>query len=266
MVAPVLIVAPRVREDRLGVEAGSITYGAFLSLPPLLLLLIAGTAFVFADDPSAQAALLDSVERMVPGLEQAVTSQLSIPKGGQLGIGLVGIVGLVWAASGFAARARIALGAIFRGPPGGLIFGRFSAALVGVPVFIGIVGLTVATGLVANLELTGIAAWAARTAFDLVFLLASVGFFLVVYWALTPRGLVPIRKHLPGAIAFAIAWAILGRVGGIYVVSITSRSAALYGVIGALFGVLAFIYVSMWCFLLAAEFTQASAERRRNGP
>ena len=32
--------------------------------------------------------------------------------------------------------------------------------------------------------------------------------------------------------------------------------ATLYGTIGAIFGLLAFIYVAMWLFLLAAEITQ----------
>jgi membrane protein len=262
LVAPLLMAIPRVRQDRLGVEAGSITYGALLSIPPLLLLAGAVAGFLFANDPEAQRSFVDSVEGLVPGLEGLATDQLRVSKGGQVGTGLVAIAGLVWAASGFAARARTALSAIFRGPPTGLIFGRLSAALVGVPVFLAIVALTVVTGLVEALDLTGVAQEVVRVGFSLAVFIASIGFFMAVYWALTPRGLVPFSRHLPGATVFAFAWVVLGRVGGYFVGYVSSRSTALYGVIGGLFGVLAFIYIAMWCFLLAAEITQTFVERR----
>lgn len=47
VVRPGLALADRVQRDQLGVEAGSLTYGAFLSLPPLLLLLISVVGIAF---------------------------------------------------------------------------------------------------------------------------------------------------------------------------------------------------------------------------
>jgi uncharacterized BrkB/YihY/UPF0761 family membrane protein len=178
----------------------------------------------------------------------------------------VGLVGLAWAASGFAARARIALSAVFRGPPTSLIFGRSSAALVGVPVVVAIVGMTLVAGAITGLELSGFARSVARITLELTILAGSVGMFLVVYWALTPKGLLPLRQHLPGAASFAAAWWILSRVGHVVVGAVASRSTALYGLIGLLFGVLAFIDIAMWCFLLSAEVTQVVRERRSGRP
>jgi uncharacterized BrkB/YihY/UPF0761 family membrane protein len=40
-----------------------------------------------------------------------------------------------------------------------------------------------------------------------------------------------------------------------------ARTTALYGAIGAIFGLLAFMYATMWIFLLGAELSRFSAER-----
>jgi uncharacterized BrkB/YihY/UPF0761 family membrane protein len=179
-----------------------------------------------------------------------------------LGIGLIGVVGLLWTASGFAARARIALAAIFRTQTTGLIVGRFSAGLVGVPVFIGVFALATFDALASGLQFTGIVGVTAHILIDVGFVIASVPFFMVVYWFLAPRRSLRLKEHLSGAIAFAIAWTVLGLVGSIYVGLVIARFTALYGTIGAIFGVLAFLYVAMWLFLLCAELSQVMSERR----
>ena len=46
-----------------------------------------------------------------------------------------------------------------------------------------------------------------------------------------------------------------------YVANVVARTTALYGTIGAIFGLLAFLYATMWLFLLGAEFSRFSAER-----
>ena len=54
------------------------------------------------------------------------------------------------------------------------------------------------------------------------------------------------RAHLPGAIVFTVAWLALTAIGGIVFASVIQRSTALYGTIGAIFGLLAFLYATMW--------------------
>jgi membrane protein len=262
LIGPGLTIVPRVTDDRIGVEAGSITYGAFLALPPLLLLLVAATGLLFSNNAQAQRQLLDVIEGLVPGLKELLSNQLKIPASGQLSLGVIGAIGLVWTASGLAARIRVALGVVFRTPPTGLVFGRFSAAVVGVPVFVVIVGLVALNGFASSLHLSGILGVTSDVLIYAGQLLASLAFFWIVYWLLTPGRVVSLRSHLPGAIAFTVAWVALEAVGALYVSKVIARSTALYGVIGAIFGLLAFIYATMWAFLLAGEFTQATRERR----
>jgi membrane protein len=261
VIDPVAALVPRVTEDRLGVEAGSMTYGAFLALPPALLLLVVG-ASLFLSGTELRTGIVNVVEGVIPGLEQAVPKGFGLDPGGQLGIGLIGLVGLLWTASGFAARARIALAKVFGTRTTGLIAGRFSAGLVGVPVFIGVVAFATFDALTSGLKVTGILGATARILIDAVVTVARVPFFMVVYWFLAPRRSLRLREHLPGAIMFAVAWTVLGLVGSLYVGQVIAQSTALYGTLGAIFGVLAFLYVAMWLFLLCAELSQVMSERR----
>jgi membrane protein len=262
VIDPLAALAPRVAADRLGVEAGSMTYGAFLALPPALLLLVVG-ASLFLSGTDLRTGVVHVVEAAIPGLEQAVPKGFGLDPGGQLGIGLIGLVGLLWSASGFAARARIALAKIFGTRTTGLIAGRFSAGLVGVPVFVGLVAFATFDALTSRLKVTGIVGAIAHMVINVGVVAASVPLFMVVYWFLAPRGSHSLKEHLPGAIAFAVAWTILGLVGSIYVGQVIARSKALYGTLGAIFGVLAFLYVAMWLFLLGAELSQVMSERRQ---
>ena len=79
---PTLALADRVQRDQLGVEAGSLTYGAFLSLPPMLLLLISVAGVVFQQRAdTAQQELIEAVGDIVPGFDQVVTTQLQLSRG-----------------------------------------------------------------------------------------------------------------------------------------------------------------------------------------
>jgi YihY family inner membrane protein len=256
VVRPGVALANRVQSDQLGVEAGSLTYGALLSLPPLLLLAVSVVGIVFQQQAkSAQQHLIDLVGDLLPGFDEVVSTQLELTTASQVGIGVVGLLGIVYAASGFVARVRHALGSIFRTRQTGLVVGRLSGALVGVPVVVLLVAFAIGAAWVTGLSLEGAIGVAVEIA-----AFAGLAAFGVVIWALVYRLLTPapgptVREHLLGAAAFSSGFLVLERFGGAYVASVVSRSTALYGTIGAIFGLLAFIYAAMWLFLLSAQIT-----------
>ena len=61
MLAPARVVTTRVRDDQLGIQAGSLTYGAFLAIPPILILALSVVSLVVVNDAEAQARLIDSI-------------------------------------------------------------------------------------------------------------------------------------------------------------------------------------------------------------
>jgi membrane protein len=256
---PAHALADRVRADQLGVQAGSMTYGAFLAIPPVLILAVSAVSVVLANDPSAQQRLIDRVSSMIPGLEEAVLSQFSVATTAKLGIGIAGILGLLWAGSGFAARTRTALGMVFRTGPPGLLSGRLSGALIGIPSFVGFVMLAAVAGFALGIA----APWWVRLPVCLALFVLGAAMFLLLYWALTPPGpgRPTLREHVPGAVAFTICGVVVERAGGAYVAYVIDHTTALYGTIGAIFGLLAFLYMTMWVFLLGAEISQVRRER-----
>ena len=261
-IAPILVVAGRVGSDAIGILAGSLTYGAFLSLPPLLMVMLSITGAVLKNDPKATQDVLDAVANVIPGLSTMVNTSLNVQTAQQIGIGVVGAIAVVWSASGFAARARNAFGTIFRTQRTGLVFGRVSAALLGTPIVLLFIVLAAAGGLSAGLRIIGNIRLISELVSFLVLAMVSLAFALLTYRLLTPGAGPRLVEHLPGSILFTAGWLVLHALGAEYVTRVVAKTTALYGTIGAIFGVLAFLYLTMWWLLLCAEVTQVLRERK----
>jgi membrane protein len=261
VLTPALALGEQTTADALGIHAGSLTYGAFLSIPPALLIVGSVLGFVLAGDAEAQARVVDQIANVIPGLEPFVRDFLQSAIDGRASVGLLGLVALTWTASGFAARASFALGEIFRTARPGLIAGRIAAIWRGLPVVVGLMASIAAMGIAGGMGLgnTSDAAWRAVT--ELLVLAASFVVFLFAYRVLTPGDGPTLRGHVKGALLFTVGFTIARGIGETYVANVVARTTALYGAIGAIFGLLAFLYATMWIFLLGAELSRFSAER-----
>ena len=261
VLTPALALQEQASSDALGIQAGSLTYGAFLSIPPALLIAGSVLGFVLAGDAQAQARVVDQIANAIPGLEAFVGDFLRSAIDGRASVGLLGLVALTWTASGFAARARFALGAIFRTGRPGLITGRFAAIWQGLPVVVGLLASIAAMGIAGGMDLDHASSAAWRAGIEILVLIASFLVFLFAYRVLTPGDGPTIRGHVTGALVFTVGFTIARAIGETYVANVVSRATALYGAIGAIFGLLAFLYATMWLFLLGAEVSRFSAER-----
>jgi membrane protein len=256
---PVLL-ARRVDLDDVSTHAGAITYAALLSIPPLLLFAVSVAGFFLAGRPEAQQTILDSLMGILPDqlagpAEDVLTRQLSAAISGRLGLGVVGMIGLLWAASGLAARLRHAFGLIFGTRKVGLLTGRPVATVIGL---VGVVSIFV------PLVASAVLGWAGEvTSRDLILrALGALGvivaeglLFLLLYVLLTPGHGPALRDHLLGVVVFLVGYEGLKALGGWYFSAVVTRSSALYGALGTLFGAIAFLYVSAWLLLLGAEVT-----------
>jgi YihY family inner membrane protein len=267
---PAAQILEAVGADELGVEAGSMTYGAFLSIPPMLLLTVTVLDVFFSNRPDAADRLIAGAESALPGLGELVGGSLRLNSKTVVGAGVFGVATLVWAASGFAVRVRHALGAVFRTELLGLVTGRLGAALRGVPVLLVLVSYTAAISWATTRDVAGLAGLAIDVLAYLALLVAGVLVWTTVYRWITPGRAAPsFRNHVVGGAAYTIAFLVLERFGAAYVDNVVAHSRALYGAIGALFGLFAFLYLAMWSFLLGAELTKvwrsvstASAEEK----
>ena len=260
-IAPLAEVAARPRIDDLATHAGALTYGSFLAIPPLLLFASSVVGFVFAGRPQAAQSAVNQLVSLVPGLSSVVTAQVQAAVQGRVTLGVIGLLGLLWTASGFASRLRHALGVIFRTQWVGLLTGRIKGAVIGLLMVAAFVALAAFTAIEAKLQADHRATFVALFQFG-AFAVGGFVLFLVTYRLLTPGKGIRLWDHVPGALAFTIAWLALTAVGGLVFAELIQKSTALYGTIGGIFGFLAFLYATMWSLLTGAELSAVLMSRR----
>jgi membrane protein len=268
VVIPGSLLARRIAIDDLGTHSGALTYGAILSIPPLLVFSMSILGYLLAGSPSAQKAVIDAVTSLVPSdlsgsASDVMQSQMSAAISGKLSFGIVGLIGLLWSASGLAARFRHALGLIFGTARSGLWTGRIVGSFMGLLVVVSLVGVAVLSGVQAWVGVPWANGFLARLGGQLVILLGQFVFVLLMYRILTPGAGPRMRGHLLGTAVFVVGFAGLVALGGIYFSSVVSKSSALYGALGSLFGAIAFLYSTAWLLLLGAEVSAFRWEARR---
>ena len=227
-----LAVQKRVGEIGGGFLASAVTLTIFLSLLPMLLVAIAVLGFVSAGDSSVAGDLIsglgltgDSATFLVDALDAA--------EEGRAGASVVGFAGLLWTSIGVVGAIEHVCDRAWQLPTRGLI-GKLVAVgwLAGALVLLGssftLAGLlNVLPGWLAPIQvLAGIA--------------VLVGFFLFTFRLLTSKSL-PVRDHLPGAILGGIGFHLLTIVAAVVVPRQAASSSALYGSIGVVFALLAWL-------------------------
>jgi len=265
VVEPVRAIAARYEHDELPTHAGALTYGAFLSLPPLLLLAASVIGFAISD-PARQKEAINALVDLFPGLDAVADPLVESLVSGRVALGLIAIPGVLWAASGFVARLRHALGVVFGTRWTGLISGRLQGMVVAIPLFAGVLIVLALPGSMSRLAGSGVVSVLVEVLTYLAVLVGGITFFVVVFRFLTPRCPLSWRDHLPGAVMATVGWLLLQRVGVLYVDHVVARGSALYGALGAIFGLLAFLYIAAYLLLLSAELSQVLWERRNGEP
>jgi membrane protein len=244
--------------ERVGAVGGgplssSIALGGFLSLFPLLLVGVAVLGFVSASNTDFAAEVVDQL-----GLEgraaTQVTDAIDTAEGSRRTASVVGLIGLVWAGLGVAGALEHALNATWQVKGRG-ITSRLAAVawLVGAGLlFLG----SMALGPLLN-ELPG----PATVPTILAGLVLDVLLFVWMFVVLTNVDL-PWRVHLPGALLGGIGLEVLKVIGSVYVPRLVASSSALYGSLGVVFAVLAWLALTARLVVYAAAFNVVRYEQQ----
>lgn len=228
-----LEVQERFGEVHGGFLASAVTLAAFLSLFPLLLLLTAAVGFFAAGDVTLAA---DATREL--GLQgdaaRLVTDAIAAAEENRRTASVVGIVGLLSSALGVVAALQHAYDSVWQVKGRGLKDKLYGLAwLVGAALlFAASFALTTAVQFLPG------PAWPLGVALGL---LVSVALFLWTSQVLVNLD-VPWRALLPGAVFAAVGFEVLKAVGGIYVPRVVSQSSELYGSIGVVFALLAWLF------------------------
>jgi uncharacterized BrkB/YihY/UPF0761 family membrane protein len=246
-------------DDSAGSLAALIAYYGFVSLFPLLLVLITILGLVVT--PGTEQAVVHSALSQFP----IVGSQLTGPKGihalkaGSVAGLIIGLLGLLWGSQGITQAAQKAMATVWNVP--GVIRPGFLPRLGRSAEFVAVLLLNVIiTTVLAGFATLGGQAWYLRALAGIITLLVDVGVYILAFRVLTPKA-IQTRDLVPGAAVAGLAWAILQYFGTLLVGHQLRHSSQIYGYFGSILGLLAFLYLAAQISLYAAELNVVRARR-----
>lgn len=244
-------------------KAASIAFWGFLSIFPLVIVLVTLVSFLL-DDPDGQARLQDLIATSLPGSADVVRGSLEAVVRLRAPMGLAGAVALVWSGSAW-------FGSITRAINDSLGLARSMSWLVwrikqtlltlaaGILLVVSItLTLTaetaVASGWVFGLRLDA----ATRVGGVVTGALISFAMFVFVYLA-APFRRQSLRRMLPGALLATLCFELAKRAFVIYLSQVADLQAV-YGSLSTVVGLLLWLYIVAWILVLGVEFNIARAE------
>jgi membrane protein len=217
-----------------GPLSSSITLATFLSLFPLLLVAIAVIGFVssgdagFTRDLISDLGLRGEAARL---FEDAVATAESSRQAASV----VGLVGLLWSGLGVVGAIQTALNAAWQVTGRGLL-----DKLVALRWLLGAGALFLATAALG--PLLGLLPGVLAPLVVVAGIAITTALFLWTYTSL-PHTTLGWREHLAGAVLMGVGFEVLKVLGGVYIPRAVSGSSALYGSLGVVFAVLAWLAI-----------------------
>ncbi|TSD97253.1 ribonuclease BN [Skermania sp. ID1734] len=236
-------------DDQGGYLAALITYYAFVSLFPLLLILTTILSYVLRNYPDLQKRIVDSALSQFP----VIGDQLQTPEhlsGGPAGL-IVGVAVALYGGLGVAVAFQNAMNVAWSVPRNQRpdpIVARVRGLVLLATVGVAVIGLTVLSRLSAAIDFGGI--WSRLSMIGSVALNTAV--FVAAFKIGAARTL-GIRQVLPGALSAAVLWQLLQTFGSIYVGNVIAHSTATNGVFALVLGLLAFLYLAAAMIVICAE-------------
>ncbi len=251
-------VAKKFGDDNGGILVASLAHSAFVSLFPLLLVLVTLLGLVAAGNPGLRQAALDAVAQQVPLIGHQLTSNVDkLRRSSVIGL-IVGLLATVWGSTGLAQSGMFTMEQVWNLP--GPARPGYLQRLVRAILFLGVLGLgVIATTLLTSLDTYGHHAITIVVLAETLALLTNCGMYVTSFRVLTPKG-IPTRNLVPGAIAGGIAWTLMQALGT-YVIHHFLRSDSVYGVFATVLGLVGWLYIGVEITVYAAEINVVAARR-----
>lgn len=241
-------------DDQAGQLAALIAYYAFVSLFPLLLVLVTILGFVLQGDPAEQKKILDGALGQFP----IVSDQLKLHSLTGSSVALaIGVVGSLLAGMGITGATQNAFNRIwgvpFKNRPN-FVFAHLRG--LGMLAILGTLSVvsTTAAGFVG----TSSHGAPAVLAGVLVAFVLNLALFMTAFKLLTAVD-IGWRELLPGVIVATVCWQLLQHLGGYYIDHELKRTGPLYGIFALVLGLLAWLYLGAQLTIFAAEINVVRA-------
>lgn len=229
-----------------------LTYTMFVTVFPLLLLLVTILTLVLVDHPSVRASVLKSTFDQFPVIGSQLSGNIHVLKRDSI-VGLVvGIVGLIYGSTGLAGAGIYAMENVWNIE--GALRLNYIKRLARSLVFL----LVLALGLIVTTLLSSFGTYSKHNLWltvlsEILALAANIALFVAAYRALTPKT-VSTKSMIPGSVIAGLLWTILQAVGGFVVGHYLRNDNATYGTFSVIFGLLAWLYLGATITIYCAEF------------
>jgi membrane protein len=237
-------VLDELQEKKVPFMTGSIAYSAFVSLLPLVVLLLVVASALGGE------RLVNSVrsvtESYLSPTGQSLLAESISQADAQTGVSVLGLVVLIWGVLRVFRALDTAFSAIYETQRKNDLLDRFKDGLV-VLLSLGIALLSV---LVMGFALRLLPDLPFPRVLSELLLVVGLSIVFVPMYYVFPDVDLPIRNVIPGAVVAAVGWTILKAVFGIYVAY--SSTQDLYGVIGGVILLITWLYLGALVILIGA--------------
>ena len=259
-------------EVKAGIQAGGVTYYAFLSFFPLLALAFFVVGYVAQVYPQARDNLKTGIEGVLPHIVGTGPGQISLDSvaGGAAAAGVIGVLGLLYSGLGWLSALRTALLVVFEEPQSqqpnffvGKLRDLVSLVAIGVVLVVSVAISSLVTGFSGKiLDWVGLGAGATFVVFVLGLAL-GIAADMVLFYALFRLLAVPrerSRSLWSGALLGALAFEVL-KLASTYLLGSTSASPAFQA-----FGIALILLVWINYFSRVVLYAASWAHTSTHGP
>ena len=254
----VAAVVKKFGDDQAGQLAALIAYYGFVSLFPLLLVLVTVLGFVLQGNPSAQTSILHSTLSQFPIIGTQLQTNVHSLKGSGFALA-IGLVGSLLAGLGITGATQNAFNQVWyvahKHRPN---FIKSRLRGLGLLVVLGV--LVIVSTVAAGYVTAGGHGVLAILGGVVVALIVNLLLFFTAFRLLTAAE-VQTGDLWPGVLFAAITWQILQHVGGFYVDHVIRHAKETSGFFALVLGLLAWLYLGGQITLIAAEINVVRARR-----
>ncbi len=241
-------------DDQGGYLAALITYYAFLSIFPLLLLASSVLGFVLQDNPELRADILESAVAQFPVIGSELTTTQGLT--GSTAAIVIGLLGALYGALGIAQATQHAMNVAWSVPRNrrpNPLFSRLRSLLLLAIAGFSVLSITLLSLLAAELGWLGAeeSVWSRMLVTVLTVAISAVVFSLLFWLATTDDH--DIRDVVPGAVIAALLLHGMQLVGAAYVGTVVRNTSLTYGVFAVVLGLLAWIYICAILMVMCIE-------------
>ncbi len=234
-------------DDAAGGFASLVAYYAFVSLFPLLLVMVTILGFVLSGNLSAQHAVENSVLSQFPVIGQDIKVNKLMGSTTAL---VVGVLISLWGGLGVTQAAQRAFDRVWAVPlkdRPDFLRSRLRGLLL-----LGSLGLLFIVSTAVSGLVTGLGGPGVKVAGFALSLTVNFALFLAAFRFLTAKA-VPTRHLWIGVGVAALFWEILQVVGGIYINDVYRRASNTYGTFGLVLALIVWLHVGALATVYAAE-------------